>query len=192
MPNYSTFDSMQKFWDQITVNERAAIVYHVAEDCNNRRELFIIAFGEDRLKPLKPNSQPVIINNWFRSHKIQQAINEYREIWKAKQAEIVKNWTSESVTEATQGQKDETAKNGVNFLNPDEFLQFANLQANEITDEKERREYLKMIASLMNYKDSDDSEQEQIKAYLPVNCQVCDLYKRCSRCNFDVCPVEML
>lgn len=172
--------------------ERAAAIFYVYAGCTDRKTLFTIAEGTERINGLKETSLKVMAANWFNSHRFQELVRQYKVIKEDEERKIIEKYLSENETETTQGQKAKTAKNGVNFLNPDEFLQFANLQANEITDEKERREYLKMIASLMNYKDSDDGEQEQIKAYLPVNCQVCDLYKRCSRCKFDVCPVEML
>lgn len=70
-------------------------------------------------------------------------------------------------------------------------MKFASLKANELQDEKDRRAYLEMIAKLMNYKDKDQEEQEQIRAYLPETCENCELYKRCSVCSFGSCPVSL-
>ena len=71
---------------------------------------------------------------------------------------------------------------GINFLNLDEFLKYANNQANNIQDEKEKRAWVEMIGKYMNFKESDEQEQ-QIKAYLPVVCSDCEIYKRCSDCS---------
>ena len=121
-------------------------------------------------------------------------MDEIKIYFHAKTQEIKQNAILEAQQVETKPRQEEQTKpvapaqNAVNFLNPDEFLQFANSQANEITDEKERREYLKMIANLLNYKESDNAETEIQRFYTPVCCSECEIYNKCKACNLPECP----
>lgn len=179
----------------LTDTEKAAICYHIFAGCNDRAVLFLIAEGEERYKKLKPNSLKTTCNNWFNSHRIQEGMKEFKLIQEDREnrklEEIRRKEEPSEETEPSKREAKTTQAEAVNFLDPDEFLKFANLKANEIQDEKERRSYLEMIAKLMNYKDKDEEQQEQIKAYLPMICEKCELYKRCSACSLSSCPVSL-
>ena len=180
---------------QLTTNERAAILLHLYEKFEDRHELFKIANGNDRYNKLKESSRNQTVSKWFNSEKIQEGIKA-ADFERRRKEEEIKERIKEELT--TSGEAAATTRGprtspveAVNFLDPDEFLKFANLKANEIQDEKERRSYLEMIAKLMNYKDKDEEQQEQIKAYLPMICEKCELYKRCSACSLSSCPVSL-
>ena len=70
-----------------------------------------------------------------------------------------------------------TIKN-INFTNPTEFIQYLNDQANNIQDEKTKREYLKMLADLLQFRNGGNSGQDNEiqRFYTPVTCQNCLLY----------------
>lgn len=174
--------------NNLTEREKIAIVYHVFAGCKDRKLLFTIAEGEDRANRLKDSSLKVVINNWFNSHKIQNGIQIYQDIKEREKQNIIDEYLqSIQETESPKERKIEHPNEAVNFLDLDEFLQYANEQANNITDEKERRAWVEMIGKYMNFKDAEEEEQEQIKAYLPIICENCELYKRCKGCKLSEC-----
>jgi hypothetical protein len=175
--------------ESLTDLELAAICYHVETGCKNNFVLFKIAEGEIRYNKLSEKSLKTTVSNWFKSHKIQEGIKQYKLIQEQRQKEIIDKYISSLDPETEKPQKKTTNPEDVNFLNLDEFLRYANEQANNIKDEKEKRAWVEMIGKYMNFKESETDETEQIKAYLPVNCQDCELYKRCKGCKFDICPV---
>lgn len=180
---------------QLTPEEQAAILLHVYGKCEDRHILFKIANGLERYNKLSDSSKKQTVYRWFNTQPIQEGIQAEKFNILRREEEIKERIKEEFTTSGeaaatTRGPKTSPAE-AVNFLDPDEFLKFANLKANEIQDEKERRSYLEMIAKLMNYKDKDEEQQEQIKAYLPMICEKCELYKRCSNCSLSSCPVSL-
>ena len=178
--------------EKLTDLDRAAVVFHVYGGCNDKKLLFTIAEGETRVKRLKDSSLNVTALNWFKSHKIQSAINYYKNVQKMEQDEIIKKAFAEREKESVNKEVDLTLKDETNFLNLDEFLQYANIQANKIKDEKEKRAWVEMIGKYMNFKETEEGETDIMRFYTPVFCDVCELKKRCSACKFEVCPIETL
>lgn len=177
---------IKKWFDMLkdlTPTQQAAIYYHVYSGCNDWKILYQIAEGEDRYNKLTDSSKRETVSRFKRSDKIQQGIQELIYIKGIQEKENTERIKRELITEAHNSQNPENLNNFVNFLNPDEFLKFASQKANEIQDEKDRREYLKMIANLMNYKDSDREETEIQRFYTPVNCLECEIYKKCGSCS---------
>lgn len=180
----------------MTERQKAAILFHILTGCKDREILFRIAEGDDRCNKLKINSKSQTFSNWYNSQIIQEGIKET--IYKIEQekkhiAEKAILEFRKNETETTKGGKDHNFNGSTNFLNRDEFLQFLNERANEVKDDKQLTDTLKMISDNLRYKDSDkEGENEQIKAYLPIQCYSCELRKRCESCKLDVCPVETL
>ena len=171
--------------------ERAAILLYIIDGVTDRPELFRIAEGEGRFNKLKDNRNSLKSTacKWFNSHKIQTGIEYYNTILTNRKNKIIQEYEDKRAaeTEGTKQDKTNQDANGVNFLNPDEFLKFANQQANEIKDEKERREYLKMIANLMNYKEGDQEQTDIQRFYTPVLCENCAIYNKCKGCKVAEC-----
>lgn len=180
--------------EDITKSEKAALYFQILERCNDWKEVYKIAIGEDRYNSLTDKTKITNTSRWKASHKIQKAKEEIEMIFKAKQQEIeekAKEGNPSGGTEPTNRTTKKEVDEKTNFLNLDEFLQYANQQANKIADEKEKRAWVEMIGKYMNFKESEEGETEQIKAYLPLQCYSCELRKRCESCKFDVCPVEI-
>ena len=175
---------------ELTHKEQAAILLHLIEGVNDRGKLFEIANEEKRVNKLKTNEKSFnsSVSYWFRSHKIQEGIKYYQNLLEQIKNKAVQDYLNSSdCTVAREPESKKQSRNDINFLNPEEFLQFANSQANEIQDEKERREYLKMIANLMNYKEGDAEQTDIQRFYTPVICSECVIYQKCSRCNSETC-----
>lgn len=180
--------------EDITKSEKAALYFQILERCNDWKEVYKIAIGEDRYNALTDKTKITNTSRWKASHKIQKAKEEIEMIFKAQRQEIEER-TKESKPDGETEPTNRTTKNEIiektNFLNLDEFLKYANQQANKITDEKEKRAWVEMIGKYMNFKESEEGETEQIRAYLPLQCYSCELRKRCEACKFDVCSVEI-
>lgn len=176
----------------LTPAQQAAIYLHVVGNFNDWIELFQIAEGKERYYNLTDKSKRQTVSKFKRSDHINEGIQELRYILGIKEKEIREDERQRMIeAEATEGDEKSGLNDSINFLDPEQFLQFANKQANSIKDEKERRAYLEMIAKLMNYKDKEGEETEQVKAYLPLQCYSCVLKKRCEACQYEVCPIEV-
>lgn len=181
--------------EKITNQEKAALYLHIIENYNDWQELFKISGRSKKANEMKPTVLAVTASRWKNSEPVQNAIRIMRmdleDRKKAIEQKAIQEENTRRKTEAGELVGPSGVNEEINFLDPDQFLQFANQQANQITDEKERRAYLEMIAKLMNYKDKDEAEQEQIRAYLPIVCDSCELRRRCESCKLDICPVEV-
>ena len=177
--------------EDLTRAEKAALYFHILERCDDWRIIYQIAIGENKYNALTDGTKKTNTSRWKSSHRIQKAKEELERNLKARDEDLINKAIRDlqsGEAEPIERKKTKTDENAVNFLNPDEFLNFANEQANQITDEKERREYLKIIANLMNYKDSDREETEIQRFYTPVTCQECAIYRKCKGCSLGNCP----
>ena len=102
--------------------------------------------------------------------------------------EIILEYESRGDTEGAPGTKKAENANVTNFLNLDEFLTYANKQANTIQDEKERRNWVELIGKYMNFKEKDEEATETKKYYIMKTCENCEIYQRCKDCNINNCP----
>ena len=178
--------------ENLTELERAAIIFHIFGGCKDRKILYQIANGENKVNKLKPTSLDVMCGNWFRSHKIQSGIKYFESLKQDHENEIIKNYLSGLETETTKGTKENTQNDKTNFLDRDEFLQFLNSRANAIQDDKLRNDILKMLSDNLRYKDTERDENNEIQRfYTPVTCENCSIYQKCKDCKLSQCP-EML
>lgn len=191
VPNYSTLKNCHDM-EKLNHQELAAICYHVLGGCNDKKILFQIAAGEIRYNKLKESSLQVTVSNWYKSHKIQEGIKQYKTIQEQKERERIDKIKSELSgveTESANGANVPGFKEDVNFLDLENFLTEANKQANKIKDDKERRAWLELIGKYMSFKDRNESETTEIKRfYTPIECQKCEIYNKCKGCTLSECP----
>lgn len=178
--------------ENLTQSEKAALYFQVLERCNDWKDIYKIAIGPDRFEKLAEMSQRASASKWKTSERIQQAHQEIKRNLQAAKEEIERNAVKRSrgfETEATEGENYLKNTDEINFLDPDEFLKHANQVANSCKDEKERRNWLEMIAKLMNYKDQNEGENTEIKRYyIMKTCENCEIYNKCRACPVEFCP----
>lgn len=178
--------------ENLTELERAAIIFYVYGGCKDRRILYQIAYGENKVNKLKSTSLDVMCGNWFRSHKIQSGIKYFSTLKQDHETEIINKYIAGLETETTKPNEPKPRNNETNFLDRDEFLQFLNDRANQITDDKLRNDILKMLSDNLRYKDTERDENNEIQRfYTPITCENCSIYQKCKDCKLSNCP-EML
>lgn len=169
--------------------EQAAICLYLVTGCRDRKILFQIAEGENRVNKLKPTSLNTIVNNWFNSHKIQEGIKYFTALRDQEREQIRQEAIKGLETETPNGGTIQPRKGDINFLDLEQFLKYANEQANQIKDDKERRAWVEMIGKYMAFKDgSSEGVNEIQRFYTPVTCENCEIYAKCKACTFSNCP----
>ena len=170
--------------ENLTDTEKAAIYYYIATSCKDRILIYKLARGNDKFNKLSNSSKAATVSRWFNRPEVVERIKietYNQEKTRREEAEKFK-FVGET----------ETTKPGtpapVDFLNRDEFLKYLNERANEITDEKDKRDYLKMLSDNMRFKEADNQEQTEIQRfYTPILCENCQIYKKCSSCSGSGC-----
>lgn len=162
---------------ELTILERCAISYMVFSGCKDRNTIYQLANNPDKFNKLSSNSKAVTVSRWFNRHEVQEFIRvETYNQEKQKQEEKNKILSSVAVEDPASLKPGQTEN--INFLDRDEFLQFLNSRANEITDDKLRNDILKMLSDNLRYKDGENDENNEIQRfYTPLLCKDCQLYK---------------
>lgn len=162
---------------ELTENEKAAVYYHVFAGCKNREILLRIAYGPDHVNGLALSTAKTKSNYWFNSFKIQKYIEQIQEI---KNNMIASGSVNNEDLKGDQTEPEDSKKaEFLNLLDRDIFLDEINKRANKVTEEKEKREYFKMISDNLRYKDSETGENNEVQRfYTPILCQDCPLYQK--------------
>ena len=121
--------------ENLTELERAAIIFHVFGGCKDRKILFQIAEGENRVNRLNENSLKTIYNTWFNSHKIQSGIKYFSTLKQDQENEIINKYITGLETETTKPNEQRKNSEFVNLLDRDLFLEEINKGANQAKDE---------------------------------------------------------
>lgn len=150
----------------LTPMEKAAITYCYFHRCRSWREPYMMCHPD--CDQLNPDYYQSYVSSWKNSPKVR----EYYASLEATEIVRIREMRTECKTEI------EDNSGHTDFTNVNEFMSFLNSQANVISDEKDKREYLKMIADLMRFKEgSAEKDNEVMRFYTPVICrQNCPLY----------------
>lgn len=175
---------------KLSDSEKAALYFYLIENEKDWEKIYSIAIGEERFNNLTPNSKQANSSRWKRSARVQFGLGEIKKEFEERERKIKEIAVNELGETETTKIKEKDIK--TDFLNRDEFLQFLNLRANQITDDKLRNDILKMLSDNLRYKESDKEENSEIQRfYTPLTCQDCPIYLKCSSCNNEEC-IKML
>lgn len=173
----------------LTPAQQAAIYLHVVGGFNDWPELFQIAEGIERYNKLTDKSKRQTVSKFKLSDAINEGIQELRYILSLKEKQIREDERKILETETRKTEEGEPINEKTNFLDRDEFLQFLNDRANQITDDKLRNDILKMLSDNLRYKDTERDENNEIQRfYTPITCENCSIYQRCKGCKLSDCP----
>ena len=177
---------------EININEYAAIVFHIVENCNDWTKIYTIAKGPKSLNKASQDSINTMVYRWKNKPEIKKAIQELKQQYETKKENFKAAIIAGVETEPTKGTNKKDTITKTNFLDRDEFLKFLNSRANEITDDKLRNDILKMLSDNLRYKDTDTDETTEIQRfYTPITCENCEIYKRCKGCTVSNCPAML-
>ena len=161
--------------------EKAGLLYRHYNNEKSFKTAFLIAHPD---KTGNENGFLQTVSRWKNSPAVQNFVNEIESKENARLNAFLQiqkkrnNQNSETGTETETGTDTGTfPANWHNFTDLNEFLSFCELQANTIQDEKDRKDYLKMIADLMQYKNQDKGATDIQRFYTPLQCVSCPLYQ---------------
>lgn len=162
----------------ISLREKAAIIYSIITGITDNVTFYTIAKGSDNY--INKDSYSNMGSKLKSKDHIKQYYTEAQNIIdnyitaRIKQLQYNDNLDSSS---NNNGLMDSFTIKNINFTDPTEFIQYLNDQANNIQDEKTKREYLKMLADLLRFKETGNDPGNDIQRfYMPVTCQNCMLY----------------
>ena len=165
----------------ITLREKAAIIFSIITGITDNITFYSIAKGsENNINRESYSKQGKLLKD---KQHIQQYYNDAQNIIDQYIVNRVKQLNINTVdinnTDSSNNNNvlDSFSIKNINFTNPTEFIQYLNDQANSIQDEKTKREYLKMLADLLRFKETGgDASGDIQRFYTPQTCQNCLLY----------------
>jgi len=159
-----------------TLREQAAIIYGIITGIKDLSTFYKIAKGNDK-KIYTPESLKSMGHKLYKSEPVQEYIKQAEQI--VKRFIQTQNANGGENKESESGGGGAFALNNVNFTDPEQFIKYLNNQANNLTEERDRREYLKMLSDLLRFKESGNSTNTEIQRfYTPLSCQNCQLYRQ--------------
>lgn len=166
-----------KVLHDLNEREKAGLLYRHFHNEKSYRTAFLIAHPD---KTGNENGFLQTVSRWKNSPAVQNFVTEIDAKEQTRlnallqlQRKRTQNGNQDSDSEPG---KETFTPNWHNFTDLNEFLSFCELQANTIQDEKDRKDYLKMIADLMQYKNQDKSVTDIQRFYTPLQCVSCPLY----------------
>ena len=172
---------------ELTEREKAIIFWAVYSGCHDWKKIYQLSRPGDPDKyNINAVSIPATVSRWKHSKRVSDYYNKIRtEYDNAQTAQAVRT-ARQTTTE--DGERDDGNGNGktetkkgkaaqIDFTDKAALLEYLNKKANDITDEKQRTDYIKMIADLVKIKDNNDGKNEINRFYMPLRCQDCKIYQ---------------
>ena len=111
---------------EINLNEYAAIVFHIVENCNDWTKIYTIAKGPKSLNKAGQDSINTMVYRWKNKPEIKKAIQELKQQYETKKENFKAAIIAGVETETTNQDGKKKIIEKTNFLDRDEFLQFLN------------------------------------------------------------------
>lgn len=180
----------------LTEREKVCLIYAIRTNNLNTTEdwkkAFILSRQTLTENHASQSTHKASVSRWKCSDKVKSFVEEETRKWN----DLITHIKTEAVADyirkiqnedGTDGNKNVTVPSkeqirnkivsGVDFQDREQFLEFLNKQANSITDEKERLNYLKLISDLLRLKETDTKSNEEIQRfYTPLQCDSCPMY----------------
>lgn len=166
--------------DDLTLTEKALIKFMLTEIGVSWKDIFL------QLHPEQEQSSALSAK--VSKFKLKAAVQRYYDEVKfklRKYEEDLKDQERQRISSEKANEEKKNKKSGgdvfgnFDFTNRDEFLNYLNKAANNIKDERDKREYLKMISDNLRFKEPDKHENTEIQRfYTPLQCKDCILYQR--------------
>ena len=167
----------------LTEREKAALYYHIFTGCKDWKTLYLIAIDAAQSDAQKDNKYlSAFASRWKNTQKVQNFITETRDrlaIEENKKRERWENERRESERKETERGTGHTS--AVDYTNPENQRKKLNELVNNASDPGEALDALKVIISGQRDDKQAAREQKQVRAYLPLSCQDCPLYKKSKR-----------
>lgn len=168
----------------LTEQEKAVIAYKVLFSIKSYQTIWEI-FQKDKTRAKSQNFAS-LASKWKQSNEVQTFVKECEnrinilvdlEV-KRREKDKTKPGQKDTTKDHDKRVGELSQSSAIDFTNLEEFFNFANMQANLITDEKDRQFYLKTIADLMRFKEGNQEKGQDIQRfYVPLTCIECPIYK---------------
>lgn len=181
----------------LTEREKMCIIYAIRTNqlktTEDWKKIYIASRQTLTENQASQSTHATNVSRWKCSNKVQMFVHEQTEIFQDElnrmKADAVEDYIrkiqnkvegeeNKNVTVPSREEiKNKIVTGQIDFQDREQFLEFLNKQANSITDEKERLNYLKLISDLLRLKETDTKSNEEIQRfYTPLQCDSCPMY----------------